>query len=323
MTNTDLTQLEQRVTELRTQPIPSLQFVDALNTWAQALSPIDITRALTISKEAYKLACLLQDHMGMAVSMARLSWLHLESGMFDVALLEAKQARSMAKQLHDYTLFVRSIYVLALAYEQAGNFKQAETLLQSLASLAHENGDRLRQADFLVALGKLYGLQHDFVHAYDYYRQSHAMYVELADVTHIFAKNNMAYALTMRGRYVEALEWVQQSIQLCDPRWQVWRALFVHTLGAVHVHLGEYDLALVEFNESLAMSRLPAGRKETAVQVLLDLARLELLGNRMAPAYEALKQASALAVETKSVPQQTEAHRLLFRISHRNRTRTR
>ena len=132
MTNTDIYQLEQRVAELRSLDAPSMQLIDALNAWAQALSRIDVERALEITKEAHTLAYLLRHHTGVTASLARLSWLHLQDGAFDVAVLEAHQAQFMAEQLGDYVLTTRAIFVLATAQRMAGNYVKAETLWRSL-----------------------------------------------------------------------------------------------------------------------------------------------------------------------------------------------
>ena len=74
----ELERLERHISDLRVQPAPSTQLIDALNALAKLLSSVDIERALTASKEAHTLSYLLRHHAGVAVSLARLSWLHLE-----------------------------------------------------------------------------------------------------------------------------------------------------------------------------------------------------------------------------------------------------
>jgi len=316
MLNSDanITQLEELIAELRLQKAPSTQLIDALNELAQALSAVDIQRALEASKEAHALAYLLRHHMGLAASLARLSWLHLEAGAFDKAVIEAHQAQFMAEQLHDYVLTTRAIYVLAVAQRIAGNYAKAETHWRHLLSLAQSNNDAARQANFLNSLGCLFEDQRDFARALDHYRQAHGIFVQLNDTWHILAKNNMAYVMTRRGQHDEAQELAQQALHLCDPGWQVWRALFLHTLGVVHMHMEEYDSARSELGESLSLSLSPAGRKTTAVEALIDIARLELSNKRVPAAYDALEQAVNLAAEIKALPLEAQAHKMLVRL---------
>ena len=68
-----LTRLDRQIADLRAHAVPSTQLIDALNAQAQLLSSINIEQALTLSREAHTLAFLLRHHMGMAVSLARLS----------------------------------------------------------------------------------------------------------------------------------------------------------------------------------------------------------------------------------------------------------
>ena len=311
---TNISELEQNVAELRTQPIPSTQLIDALNALSHALSPIDVERAIEVSKEAHKLAFLLRHHLGMAVSLARLSWLHLEGGAFDTAIVEAHQAEFLAEQLHDYVLTTRAVYVLAHAQIKAGNFATAEKFWQRLIDIARANNDLMREADYLNSFGNLFEEQRDFHRAQDYYRQAHDLFVQAADENHILAKNNLAYALTMRGQHQEALALSERSLALCDPDWKVWRALFLNTLGVIHMNLRQYDSARSEFTESLTISLSSAGRKTSGVEALLNIARLNLVTKRMPDTIEALNQAVDLASKIKAVPLQMEAQRMLYRI---------
>jgi len=314
MSITHLSQLEQQVAALRMHDVPSIQLIDALNDLAQALSRIDVERAIKVTNEAHTAAYLLRHHTGVVTSLVRLSWLHLEEGTFDTAVIEAHQALFMAEQLGDYVLTTRAIFVLATAQHMAGHYAKAEAHWQHLLGLARATGDLGRQASFLNSLGMLFEDQRMFDRALRHYKQAHDLFVKLGDDDYILTKNNMAVILTARGDYANALALVEQALQMCEPEWHLWRALFLHTLGVVHMHLERYDLARREFDKSLAISLSPTGRKETAVDVLLDRARLELVQNRKAAAYDALEQVIELAAEIKSVPQQIEAHKILCRL---------
>ncbi len=174
--------------------------------------------------------------------MARLSWLHLEVGTFDSAIIEAHQAQLLAEQIGDYVLVTRSIYVLATAQRMAGNYPKARLLWNELLRLTRAHADLAREADFLNALGDVFEDERDYSHALDHYRQAHDIYVSIDDAAHVTAKNNMADMLAKLGRNEEALAWANSAMQDCDLERHVWRAFILHTLGTVHLNLRQYQL---------------------------------------------------------------------------------
>ena len=229
-------------------------------------------------------------------------------------MLEAHEAQFLAEQIGDYVLITRAVYVLATAQRMAGNYSKAKAHWQHLLNLAREQADLAREADFYNALGDVFEDERDYLPALDHYQRAHEIYVKIGDDAHVTAKNNVADMMSKLGRHEEALAWAESALQSCDPARQVWRAFILHTLGVAHMYQRQYDLARREFNESRAMSLQPSGRKITGVKALIDIARLELLHNRIATAFDALDQAIALARDIKAVPQQIEAHQTLFRL---------
>jgi tetratricopeptide (TPR) repeat protein len=307
-------QLQQQVESLRAQPAPSNELIDALNAQAQLLSRSDVGRALEISKEAYTLARLLQHHNGIAISLARLSWLHLNEGLFDAAVLEAHEARFLAERLGDYVLVTRAIYVLGVAERMAGNVSRSEGLWQELLKLAREQGDRGREADYLNELGVLFVSAGNDARALAHYELAHQLHVELDHINHIHDKNNIADVLVRLGRAKEAMPWAAQALAACDPSWQVWRAQFLHTAGVIHMQTQHAALAKSYFDESLRISLSKAGSKECAVYVLFDQGRLALLDHQLHDAICKFEEALTLAKDIHSILQLREAHKMLQRM---------
>ena len=309
-----LEQLEQQVTDLRSQGVPSTQLIDALNALAQALSWVDLQQALANAKEARLLSRQLQYRIGTATSLARLSWLHLEGGEFDAAVLEAREAQFLAEQMQDHLLSINATFVIACAQQLAGKYAQAESSWRQMLRLVRNQGDRAREADYLNALGLLHLEQTAYEDALENFAEAHSIFVDLADANAVAAKNNLALALTKLGRHAQAVTWVEQALAECDPEWQIWRAIFLHTLGVAHMNLRHYEQARTCFTESLGMSEMPAGRKQTAIEVLLDFSKLDLLGNNIPAAYDSLERALAVADAIKSVSLQADAHHALSRL---------
>ena len=310
----DIADLHAVVDKLRAQPAPSIEVIDALNAQAQALSRSDVGRALSISKEAYTLARLLHHHNGVAVSLARLSWLHLSDGLFDAAVIEAHEARFLAEHLNDYVLTTRATYVLAIAERLAGNLNRSEALWRELISLAKTHNDQVREADYLNELGVLFEHAGEFSKALDHYQQAHDVHVALNDSHHVADKNNIAGVLSRLGRPEEALTWAECALSFCDDEWQVWRATLLHTTGAIHMRLNHLAEARKCFVESQSISLSSVGNKETGVDVLLDLGRLALIHNQLHEAISKFEEAVKLATEIKSLMQLREAHKMLNRL---------
>lgn len=313
-------QLQAQIMQLRARPAPSTELIDALNAQAQLLSRSDVGQAMALSKEAYTLARLLRHHHGVAISLARLSWLHLSDGMFDAAVMEAHEARYLAERLGDPVLVMRAIYVLAIAERMAGNFSRAESLWRESLALARARGDKLREADYLNEMGVLSVHMGNYVEAYEYYEQAHQAHALLGHVNHINDKNNIADVLVRLGRTEEAMTWVAAALAACDPGWQVWRAQFLHTAGVVHMQTNRLSLAKSCFDESLSISLSKAGSKEVGVFALLDLGRLALLSNQLHEAICKFEDAVRLAGEIQSVTQLREAHKMLNRLYRSTRS---
>lgn len=318
--HSDFSQLQAQIVHLRAQPAPSNELIDALNAQAQLLSRSDVGQAMALSKEAYTLARLLQHHHGVAISLARLSWLHLSDGIFDAAMMEAHEARYLAERLGDRVLVMRAVYVLAVAERMAGNFSRAESLWRELLALARSHDDRLREADYLNELGVLFVHMGNYAEALEYYEQAHHAHVALGHVNHINDKNNIADVLVKLGRAEQAMTWATAALAACEPGWQVWRAQFLHTAGVIHMQTNRLALAKSCFDESLAISLSSAGSKETGVFALLDLGRLALLNNQLHEAILKFEDAVRLADEIQSVTQLREAHKMLNRLYRSTRS---
>lgn len=312
--STEIDQLQAQIDRLRVQPAPSIELIDALNAQAHIVTRSDVGRALEISKEAYTLARLLRHHNGVAIALARLSWLHLSDGMFDAAVMEAHEARFLAERLGDYVLITRSTYVLAIAERMAGNVSRSEGLWRELLALARQHEDRGREADYLNELGVLFVNAGQYGKALEHYELAHQAHVELGDINHIHDKNNIADVLVRLGRAQEAVPWITQALLACDNDWQVWRAQFLHTAGVIHMHTKNLLLAKSCFDESLMISQSSAGSRETAVFVLLDMGRLSLFNSRLHDAICRFEDAVKLAGEIHSLVYKREAHKMLARL---------
>jgi hypothetical protein len=314
MGNQKLFQLEARVAELREEAVPTTQLIDALNALAYALGTVNLQQALATAKEAHVLAGSLQYAEGETNSLICLAWLHLQRGDFDAAVLQARHAQHLAKGLGRYGLEADAGYVIASAHQQAGNNDKAAQLWLELLGMARQQHDRAREADYLSTLAILYQEQDEFALTLDYKLRAYEIYLEINDPNHVAAMNNIAFALTRLGRHDEALQWANKALAQCNPDQLVWRAMFLHTIGLIH--LNQHNLAQARqcFDESLQISLSPAGRRQTAVHVYMDRAKLELVNNNRRGAIDELYHALDLATKIQSPALQAEAHHTLYRL---------
>jgi len=299
--------LEQKAAELRSTPMPSAPLVDALNTLTLELVPVDLLHALATAQEARSLARLLKYQKGTITSLARLSWIHLQIGEFDLALREAQEAQFFAEQIDDYVLILQAQQTLVHAYQQARDVKKAEAGWQKMLSLAQAHNDKAREADYWLNFGLLYLDLRDYRRALELTKRAKELFMKLNDAHLAMALNNIAFALTNLGCSDEALTLAEDALARCDPGWTVWRAEFLHTLGVIRLNREEYDLARAGLDESLALSLAPGGRKHLAARVLMDIAKLELAHNDTARAFTALERAHIFGGEAQSHTLQAEA----------------
>ena len=314
MSNESVSQLEQTIAELRSQQVPSTQLIDALNVLTQELLNVDVQRALLTAKEAHVLSQLLRYPIGTTTSLTHLSWLHLQDGTFDAAVIEAHEALFYAESIRDYVLTVKAMFTVASAQRNAGNFKKAEAYWLKMLHLARVHSDNIRESDYLLELSRQYLERGDYQHALDHALQIHQLFLKLNDTRLAIVKNNVAFAMIKLGNSSDAVAWAMDALAICDPDWQVWRAEFLHTLGVAQLSLRQYDLAQTSLSESLAISQTSAGRIYTAAEVLMELAKLEIAHNRITGAFNKLDQALTLATAIKAVALQAEAHHALSRL---------
>lgn len=315
---TSTERLERQLAELQSRaalsPEDSAQLVDTLIVLSSALTHSDMPRAIAVAEEAHSLSCRLPRPYTAATCLVRLSWLHLQSGAFETALLEAREALFFGEQLKDYGLVTSATYVLTSAQQLAGNYAKAENGWQSLLDKAREHQDRAREADFLLCLGILHQEQNDFRRTLDYKLRAHNIYARIGDINHIAAKNNVAFALTKLGQDENALSWATRALASCQENWHDWRAMILHTLGTAHMNLRQYGQAEDCLREGLALSAKSAGRKYTSAQILLDMAKVELVNNKMPAAFDMLEQVTNLAKEAHILHLEAEAYHALFRL---------
>ncbi len=306
--------LEAQVAAWRSAPAPSIELVDGLVGLTRTYTHTNLLRALTCAKEALAFARLLRYPAGVAESLVRLSWLHLQMGEFDAAVLAAREGHFLAQRLQDYSLITGALSMIARTQQLAENFVQAERQWQELLDMAYAHNDSVRQADFLTMLGILYKDHGRYQEALEREILAHEIYAASGDANHIVAKNNIATTLIRLSRYDDALAWAEQALAACHPSLRIWHASILHTLGVVRMHLRQHAEAFEHMNASLALSCAEGGRLQTATEVLLDLSKLALIRNQLPEAFDALYRAVDYAQRVGATKLQADAHHALYRL---------
>jgi len=311
--------LQHKVTDLQSRLSPSEHLVDTLNDLALELWRTDLLRALGAAREARTLARLLHYHKGAVTSLVRLSWIHLQIGEFDTAVLEAHEAKYFGERLDDYVLVLNALYTITAAYQLAQEFKKSEAVRLEMLKIAQAHKDRAREADYWVDLGLLYLDMGHYQPALDMTLRGKDLYVKLNDNRLALTLNNIAHILTKMGRHDEALIRAEESLARLDPEWVVWQASFRLVKGEIHVNRQEYDLARPCLDESLRLNLMPGGRKRFAALALIQIATVDLAHNNVPDAIDALGRASSLAGEAQCPAIQAEAQQAIARLYIRAR----
>jgi len=311
--------LDQQVTDLQSRLSPSEYLVDTLNDLALELWRTDLVRALGAAREARTLARLLNYHKGAVTSLVRLSWIHLQIGEFDTAVLEAHEAKYFAERIDDYALVLNALYTIGFAHQLAQEFKKSEAVWLEMLDIAKAHKDRAREADYWVNLGLLYLDMGHYQAALDMALRGKDLYAKLNDNRLTLALNNIAEILTKMGRHDEALNWAEESLAQLDPEWVLMQANFLLVKGEIHINRQEYDLARTCLDESLKLNLMPGGQKRYAALALIQIATVELAHNDTADAIDALERATSLAGEVQGRAIQAEAQQAITRLYIRAR----
>ena len=128
------------------------------------------------------------------------------------------------------------------------------------------------------------------------------------------ANNNIAYVLHLLGKDHEAVEYAETALTLFDYMGQyVGKLHTLHSLGAIHLALGNYEQATTFLQEGLELSRRNNSQLLT-ITYISEISRIQKIQGNLDEAEKELLQALQIAEEINSLTNISQIHEQLIEI---------
>jgi tetratricopeptide (TPR) repeat protein len=248
--------LQERIENLRSLDIPSMELVDAINALALELQEIDRQQCLALCQEAISISLLLKYEEGEAQAHNRLGWLRMQEGQLDIAMRHAMRAASLAELANNQRLQCGALYVSASVHQRVGNMSFALRDWFKLLHTAYKSSDLGYEADAYSQLGILYREEKDYQEAIDCYKQALKRYVALGDAREMHVLNNLANACACMADGAQALVYARLALDKCPSDWPAIRANFIDTLGRACLANDSPRLALAQFESGIKLYQM-------------------------------------------------------------------
>ncbi len=189
-------------------------------------------------------------------------------------------------------------HMLALAYQERGDYEQAHHYYEQSLRLRRALGDRQGTADSLNNLGNLAYSQGNYDEARQLHEESLAIRRSLADLYGIAnSLNNLGNLAYIQGEYAEARRLYTESLAIRrtigDKQGM---AISLNNLGIIASEQGNYAEAQRLFEESLSLER-ELGNKWGVANLLSDLGTLTDKQGDTSSAYQLIKESLVLRRE--------------------------
>jgi len=166
------------------------------------------------------------------------------------------QALTLAKELGDQSVECKVLWNLLLANLHGGNADQAIDYGEKSLSLARSLNLREQLAFTLTDLGRTYSIVCRFEEAETRLREAASLWRELGNMLMLNDNlNALLLNLDWSGKYEQALEVAQQSLEISHTTKNIWAQGWPHQLqGQIWFEYGEMDKALEELEASVRLA---------------------------------------------------------------------
>ncbi|MBO0724671.1 MAG: CHAT domain-containing protein [Blastocatellia bacterium] len=279
---------------------------DSESRFDQALTYFE--KGLAISEEIgdKSVSARILDRMGLA---------HDSLGHYELALELLQKSRALSEDSNDKETLGSTLNSLGIVYSDHGRYAEAlECLLKSLKILEEMGiaGDKLRLADLLTNIGRIYRLQGNTDQALAYYRRGLKIFEDLGDKFGIATLQiNIGVAYKTQGYYEEAVEWFQKSLRGYEEMKSsggVARSL--NNIGATYRLQGRHEQAMEQLLKSLRIREEIKDRVGISL-TLNNLGRLYQDQGRYAEMLEVSSRSAGLAEEFNAREQLWNAQYLM------------
>jgi tetratricopeptide (TPR) repeat protein len=200
--------------------------------------------------------------------------------------------------------------------QQHGQYKSAERGWLDLLASACRMSDLSRKADYLNALGILYGELRDHAQSLCYYQAALQIHIQQDSGLAPLFCNNIADALVQLGNYAEASAFCAKALSTCPEAFVSWRSAMLGTLGKIFLATGEIAQAIHAFEESIRthQNHETLLNQQVVVQHKTYLGRAHLLQKDFAQALHHAEQGLQLARQTQFKFGEIEALHQIYEI---------
>ena len=309
----DIQALEQQLNEA----VDTTTKIDLLNKLAFQLRFPEFKRAINLADEAYTLSKKANRGgkpypEGLANSLVNLSWFNSDMAQYELALSQATEALSLFEKVEDADGHAKALRLIGRANMYLGNYHLAiENHLQQL-SLSQQTENKEGEASALNALGTLYSRLEKYEDAIESFLKAQRLYQELDhEIAVTFALVNCAICHNHMGEHEKAIQMGIESLEAGQTLSSVYVQTWSHNvLGTAYTALKQYDLALENFEKTLAISATMEKTEQSQQWLDASISISKLYNQQSLPqvALQHLSEALAFAETSNTKPHQHRCH---------------
>ena len=296
--------LEARVNQLRSQQTAqvSTALIDAINdlALAQAEHCATCETIEPLLQESFDLAGSIQYIDGQVKSLITQSWRYVLLGEPERGMPAATYAIELAQTHASIRQEAIARYATSLVQAEIGSMAHSLENQLTALTLVQELGDGMREADYRTAIGVQYVRLAQYDQAREQLIQAVAVYRAINSRNLPVALNHLAMVHLYQNHFGVARQCVDEAMLLVDVSWTRMRAILLHTLGEICMHMAgaHAEQAQASFQQALALHE-HGGVDDAANRADIILSWSQLL-SKQGQVAQAIQMLQQLADETRS-----------------------
>ncbi len=258
------------------------------------------------------------DHLGPDAATGRcrvlekLADANQRRGDFDAAIGVLREARDLARLIHDPRSKARLAARLAHVLTDTGSYRAARRYARYAYTVLRDTDDHRTVGQVGVTLGLIASRLGRSSEAIEWLQNAAATFRRIDDTDGLVAAlNNLGLVYKNLQEWREATRFLEQALRL-DERAGLYARMRGHNqnLGIIRYRLGQWDLAEENFRHSLKIS-LETGHLQGEAVALLALGRLSRRRRQFERAEEHFRRAAMLAAQVGAQREQVLASEFL------------
>jgi signal transduction histidine kinase len=197
----------------RKQFRPDTPFVDTLNALAHAFYGINADSAFFHCRKALDIAIQIGYPKGQSEAWRMLGNTYELVGDYPDMMSSYQRSLTIADSLGQANLIARAHVNMAMFYKQAGEYDEAQQLMEKVEALYRQNGDSIQLAFVASHLSELALRQHRYDDAFTYSSQALRIAERRNDQPFVASINNdLGKILASKGDYPGSIRYYQRSL---------------------------------------------------------------------------------------------------------------